>query len=79
MIIRMAIWMCNVRSEDRICAEELRNRLKLKSIRECLQDRRQQCFGDLERIEETTWSSKCTTSKVSRRFFRGRPRKIWNE
>ena len=26
-------WMCNVRPEDRISVEELRTRLKLKSIR----------------------------------------------
>ena len=39
---------CNVRSEDRVSMEELRTRLKLKSMRECLQDRRLQWFGALE-------------------------------
>ena len=33
MILR---WMCNVSFQDKISAEELRIRLKLKSIRECL-------------------------------------------
>ena len=35
---RMFRWMCNVRPEGRICTEELRTGIKLKSIRECLWD-----------------------------------------
>ena len=31
-------WMCNVRPEKRISAEECRNRLKLKSMSECEYD-----------------------------------------
>ena len=73
----MAIWICHVRSEDRSFAEELRKRLKLKSIRQCLQERRVQWFGD--RIEKSAWSSECTTAKGSKSFSRGQPRKIWNE
>ena len=30
---RMVRWMCNVKSEDRISAEECRTRLNLKSMR----------------------------------------------
>ena len=41
---RMARWKFNVRSEDRISAEELSIRLKSKSMRESLQDRRLQLF-----------------------------------
>ena len=37
---RMVTSMCNFRPEDRISAEELGTRLKLKSTREGLQDRR---------------------------------------
>ena len=37
---RMVRWMCNISPEDRISAEELKTRLKLKTMRECLQDRR---------------------------------------
>ena len=40
--------MCNVRPEERTSAEEL-YRLKLKSMRERLQDRRLQWFGHLEK------------------------------
>ena len=36
-------------------------------------------FGNLERMEETAWSSKYRTFKVSRSFSRGRPRKTWDE
>ena len=66
-------WMCNVRPEDKCSAEELRN------VRECVQDRRLQWFGHLERIKESAWSSKCRTFKVRGSLPRGRPRKIWNE
>ena len=37
---RMVTSLCNFRPEDRISVEELRTRLKLKSTRESLQDRR---------------------------------------
>ena len=62
---RMVKWMCKVRLEDRIFAEELRTRLKLKSMMESLHDRRLQWFGYLWKIRESVWSSKCTTFKVS--------------
>ena len=70
--------MCNARSEDRISAEEFRTRLKFKSMRECLHDRRLQWFSHLERMEESVWSSKCRTFKVRGSFPKGRPRKTWN-
>ena len=57
--------MPSVKSEDRISTEELRTRLKLKSMRKCLQDRRLQWFGHLERLEGNAWSSKCRGFKVS--------------
>lgn len=44
-------WMCTVRPKDRI-SEECRIRLNLKHIRECLQNRRVQQFGVLEKMEE---------------------------
>lgn len=36
----MVKWICNIRPEDKISAEEFNTRLKLKSMRECLQDKR---------------------------------------
>ena len=39
---RMVRWICKVRPDDRISAIELRIRLKLKSIRKCLLDKRLQ-------------------------------------
>ena len=47
----MVRWTCNVKSEDEISAEELRTRMKLKSMKECLQDRRLQWFVHIERME----------------------------
>ena len=41
---RMARWICTVRPQQRISTEELRARLKLNSLRECLQNRRLQLF-----------------------------------
>ena len=72
MIVR---WMCNMSLEEMISPEELRTRLKLKSVRECLQHRRMEWFGLLERKEESVWSSKGKTFKVSESFPRGRPSK----
>ena len=50
---RIVRWVCNVRSEDSISAEELRTRLKLKSTRECFQNRRLQWSDHLERMAES--------------------------
>ena len=67
---RMIRWMCNVRPEDNISTEELKTRLKLNSMKECLLDRRLEWFGHTERMEKSAWSSKCRTSKVSSNFTR---------
>ena len=37
---RMVRWVYNVRPKDRISAEELRTRLKLNAMKECLQNNR---------------------------------------
>ena len=59
--------MCTVQPEDRIFGEELRPRL------ECLQDRRLQWFGHLEKMEESSsWSSKCRTFGVIRNVLKER-------
>lgn len=50
----MVRWMYNVRPDDRISAEELGTRLKLNSMKKCLQDKRLQWFGHLESMEENT-------------------------
>ena len=74
----MVRWMCNVRPKERISAIELRTRLKLKSMRQCLLDRRLQSFGHLEKMEEGARSSKCRAFKVSNSFPQGQQRKTWN-
>ena len=76
---RMVIWISNGRPDDRISAEELRTRLKLKNMREYLWDRKLQWFGHLESMEESAWSSKCRTFKSSGSFLSGQPGKTWNE
>ena len=60
---------------DKISTEEIKAKPKLKSMREYLQDRRLQWFGHLEKMDESVWSSKCRTFKVSCSFPRGRPKK----
>ena len=50
--------LCNVRPEEKISAVEIRSKLKLNSIHECLQDRRLQWFGLLEWIEENVEPSR---------------------
>ena len=76
---RMARWMCNIRPENRIVAEGIRTRLELKNMKECLQDRKLQWFGHLERMEESARFDKGTTFKVSSSFPRGLLRKTWPE
>ena len=44
-IPRMFKLPCSVRLGDKISAKELRTRLKLNSMGECLEDKRQQSFG----------------------------------
>ena len=63
--------MYNAKPEDRISAEELRTKLKLKT--------RLQWLDHPQRMEVIAWSSKCRSFKVSASFPRGRCRKIWNE
>ena len=75
----MVRWMCNIRLKDRISIQELRTRLKLKTTREFLQDRRLQWFGLSERMEESAWSSKCRIFKISCSFLRRRPKETWND
>lgn len=70
----------NVKSEDKISVEELRTRLKLNSVQECLQDKTLPQFGHLEKIgEQHTWSIKCGAFKVSGNFPTAGPNKTWNE
>ena len=54
----MVLWMHNVRPEDRISADEFRTRPTVNITRECLQHKRLQRFGHLERRQENTWSVK---------------------
>ena len=63
------------KSGDKISSEELRNTLELNSMRECLQDRRLQWFGHLERMEEIVLSGKCRTFMISGTFLKGDPGK----
>ena len=46
----MVEWKFNVRPEDRISVENLRSKLKWSSVEECVQDRRLQWFGPVERM-----------------------------
>ena len=49
--------MCNIKTKDKISAEGLWSRLKLKNTGQCLQDSRLQWFGHLERMGKRAWSS----------------------
>ena len=58
----------DVKPEHKISAEKLRSSLKLKNMGECLQTRRLQWLGHLERMEGSAWSSKYRSSKASGSF-----------
>ena len=51
----------------------------MKNTTECLQDGRLKWFGDLERMQERVWSSKCRIFKISGSLPRGLQRETWNE
>ena len=65
--------MSNVMLGDMISAKELRTIIRLKSTKECFQDKRLQWF------DESAWSSKWRTFKVSDSLPREKPRKTWKE
>ena len=44
--------MWNVKPEDRIRAEQIRTRIKLKSEKECLRNNKMQWYRHIERIED---------------------------
>lgn len=54
---RMVRWMCSVRPEDEISAEELQARLKFNRTRECLITRLQ-WFSHLQRMGDSVWTGK---------------------
>ena len=54
---RMVRCVWNVSPGDRICAEELRTRMKLSSMKECSQDGKLQWFDHLGRMELSAWST----------------------
>ena len=66
-------------SVDRISAEELRTRAKLKSIRECLQDRWLHWFGHLKRLERVLGAVNVEPSRLVVVFQEGNIEKLWNE
>lgn len=70
---RMVKWMSNVMLEEMMSTKELRTIIRLKSTKECFQNKRLRWF------DESAWSSKCRTFKVSDSLPRGKPRKTWKE
>ena len=76
---RIIRWMCGISLNDKVPILELRNRMRLNSLRECMQHRRLQWFGHLEKMEANAWASKCRDIMVDDRLARGRPRKSWSE
>ena len=77
--MRMVRWMCGVTLKDRKSSEELRDRLGLANIRDCLQSRRLRWFGHVERMDDANWVKKSREITVVGQRGRGRPRKTWAE
>ena len=76
MMIR---WMCNVTLKERISSDELRTRLGLVSIRECIRRQRLRWFGHVERMDDGCCVKKCRDIIVEGHISRGRPRKTWDQ
>ena len=77
--MRMVRWMCNVTLKDRKSSEELRDRLGLVAIRDCVQRGRLRWFGHVERMNDDNWVKKSREIAVEGRRGRGRPCKTWKE
>ena len=72
----MVRWIWKVRPENRISVEKIRGpRLTLKSMKECLQDRRLQWFVGIERMKKSAQRS----FKVNCGFTGGSPKQTWKE
>ena len=76
---RMTRWMCGVTLQQKISSSEIRNRLQLCSIRECVKRRRLEWFGHLERMEIGTWASRCRNIEIEGSVPKGRTKLTWNE
>ena len=50
-------WKCSFRQEDRISAVEVKNKLEMNTIRDCLQNRKHLRFGHLESMKRSSWSN----------------------
>ena len=57
--VMMILWVCSVRSKDRIVTIKPKYGQQLVSIRDCSQTRQLLLFGQLERTEECSRSIKC--------------------
>ena len=77
--MRMIRWMCGVSLRDRKSSEELRQRLGVESIRECVRKGRLRWFGHIERREDSNWIKRCRDLVVDGPAGRGRPRKTWTQ
>ena len=71
--------MCNVTLKERISSDELRARLELVSIQECIRKQRLRCFGYAERMDDGCCVKKCRDIIVEGHISRGRPRKTWDQ
>ena len=76
---RMTRWMCGVSLSQHIPSSELRSRLNLRSIRDCIQQRRLEWFGHIKRMGDEAWPSRCRNVIVEGVMGKGRPKITWNE
>jgi len=77
--MRMVRWMCNVKVEDRVPSEELRERLGIDDIILTLQQKRLRWYGHVLRKEVTVWVKKCMEYEVEGSRPRGRSKRTWKE
>ena len=47
---------CSFRPEDRISAVEVKNKLEMNTIKDCLQNKNLLRFVDLESMKKSSWS-----------------------
>ncbi|KAI5748064.1 hypothetical protein M8J77_021517 [Diaphorina citri] len=75
--MRMLRWSCGVTRLDRMRNEIIRSKIKVTEISKKIQERRQQCYGHVQRREENYVGTKIARLEEEGKRGRGRPKKKW--
>ena len=73
----MVRWICSVKISDRYSLNELREKLKFRSVQEHIKSGRLRWFGHSARMNDERWPKIMLNCNVAGAYPRGRPKKRW--